>query len=240
MKEQAMDPSTFRVIQMDPVPMKHINHGPPHPSVPVEQVTLTTKAVVQHQAPLFEADAVHDGQFKRVRLQDYRGKYVVLIFYPLDFTFVCPTELIAFSDRIDEFRHINAEVLALSVDSKYTHLAWANTPRNSGGLGGIKIPLIADLTKQISTDYGVLLRSGDDAGASLRGLFIIDEKGILRQITVNDLPVGRSVDETLRLVRAFQFADSNDVVCPANWRPGDLTIKANPTESLDYFKKVNA
>jgi alkyl hydroperoxide reductase subunit AhpC len=149
-------------------------------------------------------------------------------------TFVCPTEIIAFSDRIKEFNHINTEVVACSVDSKYTHLAWINTPRDKGGLGHLNIPLISDITKQISRDYGVLL---EDEGISLRGLFIIDPKGILRQITMNDLSVGRSVDETLRLVQAFQYTDQHGEACPAGWTPGQKTIVPDPEGSQQYFKQ---
>eukprot|EP00049_Salpingoeca_infusionum_P011848 m.208596 g.208596 ORF g.208596 m.208596 type:complete len:196 (-) comp15043_c3_seq1:2876-3463(-) len=164
------------------------------------------------------------------------GKYVVLVFFPLSFTFVCPTELLAFNDRLDEFRALNTEVLAMSVDSAYTLLAWTKTPRSEGGLGPVELPLLSDLTHKISRSYGVLL---EDVGHTLRGLFIIDENSVLRQITMNDLPVGRSVDETLRLVKAFQHTDEHGVVCPANWTPGDDTIIPNPTDKLDYFKKHN-
>lgn len=191
-----------------------------------------SKAFVQKPAPNFEAQAVVDGEFKNVKLSDYKGKYLVFFFYPLDFTFVCPTEIIAFSDRADEFKAMGCEVLACSVDSHFSHLAWTETPRNKGGLGAMKIPILSDLTKQVSRDYGVLL---EDAGISLRGLFIIDDKGILRQITVNDLPVGRSVDETLRLVQAFQFTDKHGEVCPAGWTPGADTIK--PSDAQEYFSK---
>jgi len=191
-----------------------------------------SKAFVQKPAPNFEAQAVVDGEFKNVKLSDYKGKYLVFFFYPLDFTFVCPTEIIAFSDRADEFKAMGCEVLACSVDSHFSHLAWTDTPRNKGGLGAMKIPILSDLTKQVSRDYGVLL---EDAGISLRGLFIIDDKGILRQITVNDLPVGRSVDETLRLVQAFQFTDKHGEVCPAGWTPGADTIK--PSDAQEYFSK---
>uniref|UniRef100_A0A8B9YVT0 thioredoxin-dependent peroxiredoxin n=1 Tax=Buteo japonicus TaxID=224669 RepID=A0A8B9YVT0_9AVES len=161
---------------------------------------------ISKPAPYWEGTAVINGEFKELKLTDYEGKYLVFFFYPLDFTFVCPTEIIAFSDRIEEFRAINTEVVACSVDSKFTHLAWINTPRKQGGLGPMKIPLLSDLTHQISKDYGVYL---EDQGHTLRGLFIIDEKRILRQITMNDLPVGRSVDETLRLVQAFQYTDKH-------------------------------
>jgi len=191
-----------------------------------------SKAFVQKPAPHFEAQAVENGEFKTVKLSDYKGKYLVFFFYPLDFTFVCPTEIIAFSDRADEFKAMGCEVLACSVDSHFSHLAWTDTPRNKGGLGAMKIPILSDLTKQVSHDYGVLL---EDAGISLRGLFIIDDKGILRQITVNDLPVGRSVDETLRLVQAFQFTDKHGEVCPAGWTPGADTIK--PSDAQEYFSK---
>lgn len=194
-----------------------------------------SKARVTKPAPHFEAKAVStDGQFVDIKLSDYKGKYLVFFFYPLDFTFVCPTEIIAFSDRAEEFRAIGCEVLACSVDSQFSHLAWTERPRKQGGLGKMSIPILADLTKQISRDYGVLL---EDEGVSLRGLFIIDDKGNLRQITVNDLPVGRSVDETLRLVQAFQFTDKHGEVCPAGWQPGADTIKATVEDSKEYFSK---
>jgi len=195
-------------------------------------------ARVQKKAPAFTADAVVDGEFKTISLGDYKGKYLVLFFYPLDFTFVCPTEIIAFSDRAEEFRKINCEVVAVSVDSKFSHLAWVKTPRKSGGLGEMKIPIVADITKQISRDYGVLLEDGNDAGVSLRGLFIVNEQGIVRHIGINDLPVGRNVDETLRLVQAFQFTDTHDQVCPSGWRPGQDTMAADPNRSKAYFAKV--
>ncbi|ETN67923.1 thioredoxin-dependent peroxidase [Anopheles darlingi] len=193
-------------------------------------------AQVQKPAPPFQGTAVVNNDFKDIKLDDYKGKYLVLFFYPLDFTFVCPTEIIAFSDRIQEFRALNTEVVGVSVDSHFSHLAWINQPRKSGGLGKLDYPLLADLTKQISTDYGVLL---EDAGISLRGLFIIDPAGVVRQITINDLPVGRSVDETLRLIKAFQFVEKHGEVCPANWEPNKnaATIKPNPKESREYFEK---
>ncbi|CAF2664501.1 unnamed protein product [Rotaria sp. Silwood2] len=193
-----------------------------------------SKAQISKPAPSFEGVAVVNGEFKEISLNDFKDKYLVLLFYPLDFTFVCPTEIIAFSDRIQEFRNINTEVVAVSVDSQFTHLAWINTPREQGGLGNIQIPLLADLTHQISKDYGVYLQ---DVGHALRGLFIIDGRGILRQITMNDLPVGRSTDETLRLLQAFQYTDKHGEVCPAGWRPGADTIIPNPEEKLKYFSK---
>lgn len=175
-----------------------------------------------------------DGQFQDLKLSDYRGKYVVFFFYPLDFTFVCPTEIIAFSDAAEDFRKIGCEVIAASVDSHFSHFAWTNTPRKQGGLGAMKIPLVSDTRRTISTDYGVLK---EDEGIAYRGLFIIDDKGILRQITINDLPVGRSVDEIMRLVQAFQFTDKHGEVCPAGWKPGSDTIKPDVQKSKDFFSK---
>jgi len=196
-------------------------------------------ARVQGSAPTFISDAVVHGGFKTISLDDYKGRYLVVFFYPLDFTFVCPTEITAFSDRVEEFRKLGCEILAISVDSKYTHLAWTNTPRSEGGLGPMELPLVSDITKQISKDYGVLLEDGPDAGVSLRGLFIINQDGIIRHISINDLPVGRNVDEVLRLVQAFLYTDEHGEVCPSGWKkPGDLTMVGSPDKSKDYFKKV--
>ena len=149
---------------------------------------------------------------------------------------MCPTEIIAFSDRVDEFKRIKTAVIAASTDSHFSHLAWVNTPRKQGGLGQMNIPLLADKNFKISRDYGVL---DEDTGVTFRGLFIIDPKGILRQITINDLPVGRSVDETLRLVQAFQYTDEHGEVCPANWAPGKKTMKPDPQGSKTYFEEAN-
>lgn len=187
-------------------------------------------------APNFQGTAVINGDFKDIALSDYRGKYLVFFFYPLDFTFVCPTELIAFSERVEEFRAIGCEVVGASTDSHFSHLAWINTPRKQGGLGSMKIPLLADKSGDIARRYGVLI---EEDGIAFRGLFIIDDKGNLRQITINDLPVGRSVDEALRLVQAFQFTDKHGEVCPAGWKPGADTIKPNVSQSKDFFAKKN-
>ncbi|XP_075893730.1 peroxiredoxin-2 [Nelusetta ayraudi] len=191
-------------------------------------------AKIGQPAPDFNATAVVKGQFENIKLGDYKGKYLVLFFYPLDFTFVCPTEIIAFSDRVEEFRSIGCEVIGCSIDSQFSHLAWTNTTRKQGGLGEMKIPLMADLTKSICKDYGVLK---EDDGIAYRGLFVIDDKGILRQITINDLPVGRSVDETLRLIQAFQFTDKHGEVCPAGWKPGSDTIIPDVEKSKKFFAK---
>eukprot|EP00775_Hariotina_reticulata_P012210 gene12210-12347_t len=195
-----------------------------------------SKAFVGQMAPDFEAPAVIDGEIRNISLSDYRGKYVVLFWYPKDFTFVCPTEIIAFSDRFKEFDAINCQVIAASTDTEECHLAWIKTPRNRGGLGYMQIPIVADTTKVIASRYGVLL---EKAGIALRGLFIINPEGIIQQITINDLPIGRSVDETLRLVQAIQFHAKYGEVCPANWKPGDKTIVADPDRSLEYFENVS-
>jgi alkyl hydroperoxide reductase subunit AhpC len=192
-------------------------------------------AQVQKEAPDFTATAVVNEEFKEnFKLSDYRGRYVVFFFYPLDFTFVCPTEIVAFSDRIDEFRERGAEVIGCSVDSHFSHLAWIQQPRAQGGLGGLNYPLVSDLTKKISQDYGVLL----DSGVALRGLFVIDRKGIVRAVTVHDLPIGRSVDEALRVLDALQHFEKFGEVCPADWRQGAATIKPGVRESKEYFRKA--
>ncbi|XP_015123208.1 peroxiredoxin 1 [Diachasma alloeum] len=188
---------------------------------------------LQKPAPVFKGTAVVKGQFKDISLTDYKGKYVILFFYPLDFTFVCPTEIIAFSDRAGEFRAINCELIAASCDSHFSHLAWVNTPRKQGGLGEMDIPLLADKSLKTARAYGVL---DEETGIPFRGLFIIDDKQNLRQITINDLPVGRSVDEALRLVQAFQYTDKHGEVCPAGWKPGKKTMKPDPAGSKEYFQ----
>ena len=190
---------------------------------------------VQKEAPAFSAQAVVAGEFKTISLADYSGKYVVLFFYPLDFTFVCPTEIIAFSERVDEFQKRGVQVIGCSTDSRFSHKAWIDTPRTKGGLGELKYPLMEDLTKKISTDYGVLIES---VGVALRGLFVIDKGGIVRHITINDLPLGRSVDEVLRLVDALQHFEKHGEVCPADWKPGSLAL--NPKKASEYFEKANA
>ncbi|KAI8897428.1 AhpC/TSA family protein [Globomyces pollinis-pini] len=194
---------------------------------------------IQQKAPHFSAPAVVDGEFKTVSLDQYKGKYLVLFFYPLDWTFVCPTEIIAFSDRVAEFKKLNCEVVGCSIDSKFSHFSWITTSRKDGGLGNMQIPLLADVTKQIARDYGVLIEEGEDAGLAARGTFIIDDKGNVRVAQVNDLPIGRSVDEVLRLLEAIQYHAKHGEVCPAGWKKGDLTMKADPKGSKEYFSKAN-
>ena len=188
---------------------------------------------VGKSAPGFAATAVYDQEFKLIHLSDYIGKYLVLFFYPLDFTFVCPTEITAFSDLYDQFVSLNTEILGISVDSEYAHLAWLQMTRDDGGLGDLNYPLVSDLTKKISQSYNVLT----DEGKALRGLFIIDAEGIIQYSVIHNLDVGRSVDETLRILKAIQYVQAHpDEVCPANWQPGDKTIISDPLKAKDYFK----
>lgn len=188
--------------------------------------------LVGKPAPAFTLDAVQDGQFKRISLSDYKGKWLILFFYPLDFTFVCPTEILAFSDRYGEFVKLGADVVGASVDSQFTHMAWLEKPRAQGGIHGLKYPLLADLHRTLATDYGVL-----SDGVALRGLFLIDPDGVIQHTTVNNLSVGRSVDEELRVLEAFQFVRAHGEVCPANWKPGSATMKADWDKSKTYFSK---
>lgn len=190
---------------------------------------------VGQKAPDFAATAVYDQEFQTVKLSNYLGRYVILLFYPLDFTFVCPTEITAFSDVYSDLTDLNTEILGISVDSEYAHLAWLQTDRELGGLGNLKYPLVSDLTKEISLAYNVLT----DAGTALRGLFIIDQKGIIQYSLVNNLDFGRSVEETLRVLKAIQYVQKNpDEVCPANWQPGKPTIISNPKQSKTYFQSI--
>ncbi len=191
-------------------------------------------AHVQKPAPAFAGTAVVNEEFQDIKLADYAGKHLVLFFYPLDWTFVCPTEIVAFSDRIADFHQRGAEVVGVSVDSQFSHLQWIKTPRAQGGLGGLKYPLLADLSKKVSADYGVLL----DGGVALRGLFLIDKTGVVRHITINDLPLGRSVDEAIRVLDALQHFEKHGEVCPADWKPGGDTIKPGVKESKAYFEKA--
>ncbi|MGB3767321.1 MAG: peroxiredoxin [Phormidesmis sp.] len=191
---------------------------------------------VGESAPDFTATAVVDQEFKTIKLSDYRGKYVVLFFYPLDFTFVCPTEITAFSDSYSQFKDINTEVLGVSVDSEFSHLAWIQTDRKAGGVGDLNYPLVSDIKKTLSADYNVL---DPEAGIALRGLFIIDKEGVLQHATINNLSFGRSVDETFRVLQAIQYVQSHpDEVCPAGWQPGDATMNPDPVKSKEFFAAV--
>ncbi len=189
--------------------------------------------LVTNTAPDFTATAVMpDNSFKEdFSLSDYRGKYVVLFFYPLDFTFVCPSEILAFNKALDKFKAANCELIGCSIDSHFSHLAWKNTPVNEGGIGNIDFPLVADLDKSIARKYEVLL----DAGIALRGLFLIDKEGVIRHATVNDLPLGRNVDEALRVLDALQFTEDHGEVCPANWNKGDEAMKPTAEGVASYL-----
>ena len=187
-------------------------------------------AFVTQPAPDFKAKALVNGEFKEISLSDYKGKKVVLFFYPLDFTFVCPTEILAFSDAIKEFEARNTQVIGVSVDSHFSHLAWANTPRKDGGIQGVTFPLVSDLNKTIAQDYNVLL----PIGITLRGLFIINTKGELKHITVNHNDLGRSVEEVLRLLDAVDFSEEHGEVCPANWHKGEKAMKPNAASLKEY------
>ena len=190
--------------------------------------------LVGNEAPDFKGQAVVNGAFKEISLEDYKGKWKVLFFYPLDFTFVCPTEITAFSDAIDKFKALNCEVIGCSTDSHFSHLAWINQPRKEGGLGEIAYPLLADFTKEIAYNYGVL---DEEAGVALRGLFILDENNNIQHSTINNLGVGRSVEETLRTLEAFQYVEKHGEVCPANWSAGSDSMKPDPQGSQEWFNK---
>jgi len=189
-------------------------------------------AFVGQQAPEFKLDAVLNGQFHSTSLSDFHGKWLIVLFYPMDFTFVCPTELLAFSDRIEELNKSEAEVVGVSVDSKFAHLAWTEKSREQGGIKGLKYALIADLNKEMAANYGVL-----SGGVALRGLFIIDPDGVIQHATINNLGVGRSVDEALRVLHAFQYVREHGEVCPADWKPGKEGMKADWNKSKEWFGK---
>lgn len=206
--------------------------------------------LVGKKAPLFEADAVvNGGDFvEKFSLEQYIGKkHVVFFFYPLDFTFVCPTEILAFQEHLAEFEKRNVAVVGCSIDSKFSHWAWLNTEKNKGGIKGVRFPLVSDLSKTISTNYDVLagefVTNEDDElefdgnPVAYRGLFLIDKQGVVRHQVVNDLPLGRSVKEALRMVDALQYFEENGEVCPADWHPGEEAMKASSDGVADYLSK---
>jgi peroxiredoxin (alkyl hydroperoxide reductase subunit C) len=194
----------------------------------------TMTSIVTREAPDFSGQAVMpDNAFEELKLSSYRGKYVVLFFYPLDFTFVCPSEIIAFDKALARFKERNVEVIGVSVDSHFTHLAWKNTPVENGGIGNVQYPLVADITKEISRSYGVLFNES----VALRGLFLIDKEGLVRHALVNDLPLGRNVEEALRIVDALQFHEKHGEVCPANWKEGEDAMKPTADGVADYLAK---
>ena len=194
--------------------------------------------LVGKKAPGFVAKAVMGDNtiHQSFDFLDYiKGKYALLFFYPLDFTFVCPSEIIEFDSKYQDFKSRGVELVGVSVDSQYTHLAWKNTPLEKGGIGHIQYPLVADLTKSIARDYDVLIW---EAGVALRGLFLIDKHGVVRHQIVNDLPLGRSSDEALRMVDALQFTDEHGEVCPANWKKGAKSMKPTSDGVAEYLSSV--
>jgi peroxiredoxin (alkyl hydroperoxide reductase subunit C) len=186
-------------------------------------------------APDFKADALMpDGTFSQISVSQFKQKsYVLLFFYPLDFTFVCPSEIIAFSKRIEDFKNRNTEVIGVSVDSKFTHHAWTNTAVENGGVGNISFPLVSDLSKSISKDYDVLVNNA----VSVRATVIVDKEGIIRHYSLNDLALGRNVDEFIRLIDALQHHEKYGEVCPAGWRKGSEAIKPTTSGIKKYLKE---
>lgn len=199
--------------------------------------------LVRNKAPEFKGKAWWNGEFKTINNDTFKGKWICLFFYPLDFTFVCPTEIVDYNNKAEEFAKLNCQLIGCSTDSHFSHREWALKPRDQGGLAPLSIPLLSDISKAISMKYGVLISNKEDDmfGVPLRGTFIIDDKQILRHMTVNDAPVGRNVEETLRLLKALQFADKHGEVCPSNWTPGKATIDPSNQKKLgDYWQKEHA
>ncbi len=189
--------------------------------------------LVGKRAPEFTAKAVSKGRvIDNFSLNQFKGKYVILFFYPLDFTFVCPTELHAFEEKHADFEARNAQVVGCSVDSHYSHFAWLNTPKGKGGIQGVNYPIIADINKTIARSYDVLLET---EGVAYRGLFLIDKEGVVRHQVVNDLPLGRSVEEALRILDALIYFETHGEVCPANWQKGKKTFKPTQEDLEKYF-----
>jgi peroxiredoxin (alkyl hydroperoxide reductase subunit C) len=193
--------------------------------------TLVGKQAPNFKAPTVMPDNTINPEFS---LEDLKGKYVVLFFYPLDFTFVCPTEILAFDRKLDAFKELGAEVVGVSVDSQFTHLAWKNTAVENGGIGNVRYPLVADLTKKIGEDYGVLV---EGAGVAFRGTFLIDREGVVKHAVVNDLGLGRNIDEAIRMVEALKHHEQYGEVCPANWKDGDEAMKPTADGVASYLSK---
>jgi peroxiredoxin (alkyl hydroperoxide reductase subunit C) len=191
--------------------------------------------LVGKEAPNFKTNCAIKNEVKEINLKDFRGKYVILFFYPLDFTFVCPTELHAFQEKLDEFTKSDCVVLGCSVDSHFSHLAWLNTPKEKGGIQGVSYGLLADLGGRIASSYDVL----NPDGIAYRGLFLIDREGVVRHQIVNDLPLGRSVDEALRMLQALQHTEKHGEVCPANWAQGSRAIQTTTESVAEYLLAAN-
>ena len=234
-----MDPSGTKVISVDKILKKfnYYNIKSQNGGFSCTNTALNNQCLkVGNQAPLFKADAVLNEKFFEINLKDYLGQWVVLFFYPLDFTFVCPTEITAFSDSYYKFNELNCEIIGVSVDSKYSHLKWLQTNRSDGGIGQINYPLVSDLKKDISRSYNVLNINGE----ADRALFIINPSGTVVHATINKAPVGRNVKEVLRILQAFQHVEQNKgCVCPVNWTPGDKHIIEDPVKSKEYFLSLD-
>ena len=196
-----------------------------------------SKAIIRRPAPAFKGTAWWQNKLQEISLEQFKGQYVVLFFWPLDFTFVCPTEICQFSDKVGEFTEIGAQVIGCSIDSPFTHMEYTKKDRKKGGLGPMAMPMLSDLTKQIAKDYGCLIEEGGDNGVAFRATYIIDDKGILRHVSISDLPVGRNVDETIRLVKAFKYTDEHGEVCPAQWTPGKATMKPAVDANDEFWEK---
>lgn len=192
--------------------------------------------LIGKKAPFFKSVAVFSGNFKDVCLDDYTGQYLVLFFYPLDFTFVCPTELHAFQERLEDFNRLEATVLACSIDSQFSHKAWLETPPEKGGIKGVEYGLLSDVGGKIARDYNVL---NEESGIAYRGLFLIDRDSIIRHQSINDLPLGRNIAETLRMLEALQHVELHGEVCPANWTPERKGIKATLESVGEYLQQSN-
>ena len=192
----------------------------------------TTTRLVGNTAPAWSADALVNGEFKTLSSADYKGKWKVLYFYPLDFTFVCPTEMHALQAKLDEFRKRDVEVMGISIDSVYSHLSWLATPKNKGGIAGVSYTLISDITKNIAREYGVL---NEDAGVALRGVFLIDKNNVIQYASIHNLSLGRNVHEILRVIDALAHVEENGTVCPANWVPGEKSMKPTTDGLAEYF-----
>ena len=186
------------------------------------------------QAPDFSCEAVVNGQIKHVSLADYSGGYKLLFFYPLDFTFVCPTELHALQDNLEQFKQRNVHVLAISVDSAHTHMAWLNTPKISGGIQGVTFPVLSDIHKSIAKNYDV---QNEEFGISLRGVFLLDEKNVVQYASINNFALGRNVSELLRVVDSLTHVEKHGEVCPANWNVGDRAMTATREGVVQYFNQ---
>ncbi len=190
-------------------------------------------SLIGKKAPDFTAKAVVKNEIiENFKLSDHEGKYVVLFFYPLDFTFVCPTELHAFQEKLQAFQERNTEVIAVSTDSHFSHMAWLNTPKSQGGIEGVEYPIVSDFNKTISKDFDVLVEAD---GVAYRGLFLLDKEGVVHHATLNNLPLGRNVDEALRMVDALQHFEKHGEVCPANWNQGAKSMTPDQDGLKAYF-----